>query len=338
MSFDLRGRGHPINVPNQLQQHGEADTNWNDNCVPTSAAYCVSQLGLGDVDPQDITSAEYGAGYHGVESFQAAKSWCEANVPACPLITIDQPGAAGLLEYLNRVGAAGKPMLADFSCDVNAVIGPGPYGHGSLVVAYLGGLWYVANVWDDRTQVFSDDEMLAYCQGDMMVFHQPLPAASGPVKPPASAGAPGWVTVHAGAHWYNQPTVDNGQEVNVGGTALEVLEVAFDGVNSWYRPRQGANDSWWVKASDCDAAPMPLVVVPPPPPAPPPPVPVPPTPPAPPVVVPTPLPAPPAPTPPAAVPPDPPQPPAVVPAPAEPVSPVKPPVGRGCLLALIGIR
>jgi hypothetical protein len=229
-SADLRPEFREDSAESQVAEGG---TNWNDNCVPTSFAMVMDALGYGDpAEPQDWTNYEYGASYHGVESGQAAIDFILAHAamfPVPPAMAHESPAdpVPRLVDLLNQR----KPTVCYFSCDANAHIGPGGFGHASVPVASDGAttitIW---NVWTGYEQVLTFDQVRAYWLGSFCVFDRtvtrtaapanPIPAPAPPEDPPMRDLLITWPDGHL-------------QRFRVSGTTLQTTyEEVVNGVNS----------------------------------------------------------------------------------------------------------
>lgn len=173
MAFDLRANFPEIPSESQTAQGGN---NWNDNCVPTSHAYCMQALGYTFVPPQNWTDFEYGSGYHGGEYMASSIDYIYKHpdlFPNPPLITLEAPG--DVLAFIQENGAKGFPMCAAFSCNVNAHIEPnGGFFHISCPVAADDNGVTIWNVWSGYEQYLSNDLFRECYSGGVTVFHQSI--------------------------------------------------------------------------------------------------------------------------------------------------------------------
>ncbi len=191
MSFDLIYAYKPGFAESQI---GEGRVNAIDNCVPTSFADVLMAYGYRDVEPQNWTTFEYGADYHGATSYEAAIDFMRRHpeqFPNPPSMRVINPR-----DTVGEIDAAGQrryPVIVQFSCDPQAHLVPHYTGifHVSPAVAFDGSALTILNVWHGelvRVPRAEFEQATADPAGWMVIFEWPL--GPKPVTPPPSPPAP----------------------------------------------------------------------------------------------------------------------------------------------------
>lgn len=250
-------------IPSQIDQKAENAKNWNDNCMPTSAMDALTAVGIGlSGKPQDWTNFEYGASYHGGETWPAVIDYIHKKI--APSLSISLSNPMHILPGICAAGAKGFPSVPLFWSDSGANLKPYVTGilHAAPVVAHLGGKTLIKNPWTQKIETYSDDTFDkatstpgAYAGWTMTINKAVLttapPSPPSPPKPPPPP--PGGVVWKSERHTVGGITSRVRSSYSFGSSTLRILKggtaISTDGFidtasGRWYHLSKASGYGW----------------------------------------------------------------------------------------------
>jgi hypothetical protein len=160
-------------------QQAEGGHNRDNNCVPTTGCDIARAYGGPDLNPQDLTTAAYGAGWHGGEAYEPMVAALRARWSGCPPVTYSNP--PDTLAGVDAEAMQGHAVGCSLHCDGWGTISTRVTGilHVCTLVAHIDGHVHVMNSERNNLVILSEAEFAAATSGQagqLLHFQRPLPA------------------------------------------------------------------------------------------------------------------------------------------------------------------